>query len=209
MGVTIHYRGQLADVGKLKVLCDELVQIVEKMDWTYNRLDEDWSKPADVRLEHDERGAHIVGHLGLKGVSFKPHPRCESVSFFFNCDGKLCDPLGVVLISEGSLKPEDAWIAVKTQFGGPETHMWIVGLLKYLKEHYIPDLEARDEGEYWETGDFEVLKEKINFLNEKMEAVSGELSRVTGTHLERLSPEELASMIEALLQHKFSNQEGE
>jgi len=33
--------------------------------------------------------------------------------------------------------------------------------------------------------------------------------RVTGTHLERLSPEELASMIEALLQHKFSDQEGE
>jgi hypothetical protein len=209
MGVTIHYRGQLADLGKLNILCDELVQIVEKMDWTYNRLDEDWSKPVDVRLEHDERGAHIVGHLGLKGVSFKPHPRCESVSFFFNCDGKLYDPMGVTLISEGSLKPEDAWIAVKTQFAGPETHLWIVGLLKYLKEHYIPDLEVRDEGEYLETGDFDVLKEKMNFLNEKMDAVCSELSRVTGNHLERLSPEELASMIEALLQHKFSDQEGE
>ena len=209
MGVTIHYRGQLADVGKLNILCDELVQIAEKMDWSYSRLDEDWSKPADVRLEHDERGAHIVGHLSLKGISFKPHPRCESVSFFFDSSGQLCDLMGVVLISEGSLKPEDAWIAVKTQFAGPEIHQWIVGLLKYLKEHYIPDLEVRDEGEYWETGDFEVLKEKMNFLNEKMDAVAGELSRVTGDHLERLSPQELASMIEALLQHKFSNQEGE
>jgi len=37
-----------------------------------------------------------------------------------------------------------------------------------------------------------------------MDAVRGELSRVTGNHLERLSPEELSSMIEALLQHKFS-----
>ena len=70
-------------------------------------------------------------------------------------------------------------------------------------------MEVRDEGEYWETGDFELLKEKMDFLNEKMDAVAGELSRVTGSHLERLSPEELASMIEALLQHKFSNQEGE
>ncbi len=129
--------------------------------------------------------------------------------FFFNSSGQLCDLMGVVLIYEGSLKPEDARIAVKTQFAGPEIHLWIVGLLKYLKEHYIPDLEVRDEGEYWETGDFEVLKEKMDFLNEKTDAVCGELSRVTGSHLERLSPEELASMIEALLQHKFSNQEGE
>jgi len=45
----------------------------------------------------------------------------------------------------------------------------------------------------------------MNYLNEKMDAICGELSRVTGNHLERLSPEELvASMIEALLQHKFS-----
>ena len=84
MGVTIHYRGQLADVGKLDILCDELVQIAEKMDWSYNRLDENWSKPAGVRLEHDGRGARIVGHLGLKGISFKPHPQCESVPLFFN-----------------------------------------------------------------------------------------------------------------------------
>ena len=27
MGVTIHYRGQLADIGKIKILCDELTQI--------------------------------------------------------------------------------------------------------------------------------------------------------------------------------------
>lgn len=71
-------------------------------------------------------------------------------------------------------------------------------------EHYIRDLEVSDEGEYWETGNFETLKEKMNYLNDKMDAVCGELSRVTGDRLERLSPNELASMIEALLQHKFS-----
>ena len=46
--------------------------------------------------------------------------------------------MGVVLICEGSLKPEDAWIAVKTQFAGPEIHPWIVGLLKYLIMVRIP-----------------------------------------------------------------------
>ena len=53
MGVTIHYRGRLADIGKIKILCDELTQIAEKMDWAYNLLDEDWSIQADARLEHD------------------------------------------------------------------------------------------------------------------------------------------------------------
>lgn len=204
MGVTIHYRGQLADIGKINTLCDELTQVAEKMQWAYNRLDEDGSKPSDARLEHDERGAGIVGQLGLKGISFKPHPTCESISFFFNSDGNLCDPMGAVLVCDGSLKPEDAWLNVKTQFAGPEIHLWVVGLLKYVKEHYIPGLEVSDEGEYWETGNFELLKEKMNFLDQKMDGVCGELSRVTGTHLDRLSPEELASMIEALLQDKFS-----
>ena len=53
------------------------------------------------------------------------------------------------------------------------------------------------------------VAEKMDFLIEKMDAVRGELSRVTGNHLERLSPEELASMIEALLQHKFGDQDDE
>ncbi|MGB5746347.1 MAG: hypothetical protein WBM69_05155 [Desulfobacterales bacterium] len=112
--------------------------------------------------------------------------------------------MGAVLVCDGSLKPEDAWLNVKTQFAGPEIHLWVVGLLKYVKEHYIPGLEVSDEGEYWETGDFDVFNEKMNFLNRKMNEVCSELSRVTGNHFERLSPEELASMIEALLQDKFS-----
>jgi hypothetical protein len=29
-----------------------------------------------------------------------------------------------------------------SQFVGFETHLWIVGLLKYLEERYIPDLAA-------------------------------------------------------------------
>jgi len=40
-----------------------------------------------------------------------------------------------------------------------------------------------------------------------MNAVCGELSRVAGNHLERLSPEELASMIEVLRQSKFNDQD--
>ncbi len=47
---------------------------------------------------------------------------------------------------EGTLKPEDAWVFTKAQFASPEMHIQIVGLLKYLKQHQIPDLEVHDEG---------------------------------------------------------------
>jgi len=54
------------------------------MDSAYNRLDEDGSRPGDTRLEHDEWAARIVGLPGLKGIGFKPHPKCGAMSFFFN-----------------------------------------------------------------------------------------------------------------------------
>ena len=209
MGVTIRYRGQLADREKINSLCDDLNQVAAKMQWSYNRLDEDWTKPGDARMVRDERGARIEGHLGLKGISLKPHPQCESISFFFDYRGRLCDPVSMVRINDGTLKPEDVWIIVKTQFAGPKMHMWIVGLLKYIQEHYIPDLEVSDEGEYWETGNFDLLKEKMDFLNTKLDEICGELSRLTGNHLDRLSPEDIASMIEGLLQAKFSFRDGE
>ena len=209
MGVSIHYRGKMADISTIDVLCDELALVADKMGWTCTRLDDDWSKPADATIEVTEKGSHITGHLALKGIAFSIHPKCESLRFFFDAAGNLCDPMSMTLICEGALKPEDVWIAVKTQFAGPETHIWIVGLLKYIQEHYLPGLEVRDEGEFWETGNYETLKEKMNLINNKIDVISGELSRVTGSHLEKLSADELATMIEALLAAKFDGDDGE
>ena len=204
MGVSIHYRGKMANTSTIDVLCDELALVADKMGWTCTRLDDDWSKPADATIEVTEKGSHITGHLALKGIAFSIHPKCESLRFFFDAAGNLCDPVSMTLICEGALKPEDVWIAVKTQFAGPETHIWIVGLLRYIQEHYLPELEVRDEGEFWETGNFKTLKEKMNLLNKKMDAISGELSRVSGSNLAELSADELASMIEALILNKFN-----
>ncbi len=205
MGVSIHYRGKMADISTINVLCDEMALVADKMGWTCTRLDNDWSKPADATIEVTEKGAQITGHLPLKGIAFSIHPKCESLRFFFDAHGNLCDPVSLTLISEGALKPEDVWITVKTQFAGPDTHIWIVGLLKYIHEHYLPELQVRDEGEYWETGSYETLRNKMNLINEKIDSICGELSRVTGSRLEKLSADELASMIEALILNKFND----
>jgi hypothetical protein len=203
MGVSIHYRGKLSDIRKIKVLCDELALISDKMGWACTRLEEDWSKPADATIEITDHRSQIIGHLPLKGIAFTINPKCESLQFFFDAKGYLRDPMSMVQISKGNMNTEDSWVSIKTQFAGPVAHIWIVGLLKYLKEHYLSDLEVRDEGEYWETENFGTLKEKMNLINEKLDAVTGELSRVTGHHIERLSADDIASMIEAVLINRF------
>ena len=88
MGVSIHYRGRLDDVGQLAVLCEELADIAAAMGWQSTRLDDDWGQPADARLRGSPSGAHIDGHLGLKGIQITG-AGAESLSFFFDREGNL------------------------------------------------------------------------------------------------------------------------
>jgi len=203
MGVSIHYRGRLTDIQKVKSICDELATIAEKMNWRYTCLKEDWSKPVLSSIDDTAKGADINGHLPLKGIALTLHAKCEALSFFFDENGNLRDPISMVNVSAETLQLEDAWISAKTQFAGPDVHIWIIGLLKYLKKFYIPNLEVQDEGEYWQPENAEILKEKMNFIDKKIAAVSEELSRVARGHIESYSADELATVIETLLHNKF------
>lgn len=203
MGVSIHYRGRLADIKNTKTICEELAVIADKMNWHYVRLDEDWSQSADASIEVREQDLQTTGRLSRKGIVLTLGPKCETLGFLFDSYGYLRDPISMLNNPEETLKPEDYWISVKTQYAGPKTHIWIIGLLKYLKTFYIPDLEVQDEGNYWQTGSFEILKEKMDFVGEKIAAVSATLSRVTKGHIESFSGDEVASMIEALLRDTF------
>jgi len=94
MGVTIHYRGRLADIKNIKTICDELAAIADKMNWHYTRLDEDWSQSADATIEVTEQGSQITGHLPLKGIALTLNPKCETLGFLFDSNGNLCDKFG-------------------------------------------------------------------------------------------------------------------
>ncbi len=196
MGVTIHYRGRLNEVGQLARLCDEMADIAAAMGWETTRLDDDWERPADARLRFTSKGAQIDGHLGLKGILIRPNVEAESLSFFFDRERNLRSMMDVVLIVEGTLKPEEAWVSVKTQFASPEVHAWIVGLLKYVKKRYISDLQVSDEGQYWETGDIRILREKMEFIGKKIEQLSARLSSARLGDISDLSAEEIALRIE-------------
>jgi hypothetical protein len=199
MGVSIHYRGRLNDVGQLASLCEELTDIAAAMGWQSTRLDDDWEQPANARLRITPTGARIDGHLGLKGILVTPEGGAESLNFFFDRDGNLRCPVSMVSILDGTLDAEQAWVSIKTQFTSPEIHVWIVGLLKYLKKRYISDLQVSDEGEYWETGDIRILKEKMDLIGEKIEHIASKLLSARLGDVSGLSAERIASRIEQLL----------
>ena len=196
VGVSIHYRGRLNDVGLVDKLCAELADIAATMGWESTRLDDDWAQPVDARLRHTPRGATIDGNLGLKGILMAPGGGAESLSFLFDRQGDLRCPMGMILILEGTLAPQEAWVSVKTQFASPELHVWIIGLLKYLKKRYIADLQVSDEGQYWETGDVRVLREKMDFLAGKIEQLAGDLSGGRWGNMSGLSADQIALRIE-------------
>jgi hypothetical protein len=198
MGVTLHYRGTLDDLGRLPALCDELADIAQSMGWETFRFDDDFNAPVDAHLEHRDGGASIEGNLGLKGICLSPGDGCETLWFCFDRDGNLRTPMGQILLLDGTIPLEETWAFTKTQFASPELHMWIVGLLKHLKKHYIANLEVRDEGGYWETGDEAELRRLMNFIQGKIASMSQALQSPRFAHLKGKSAEEIAAAIEQL-----------
>lgn len=202
MGVTIHYRGKLDDITKLDNLCNELKDIAGWMGWETRILDDDWSDPPDARLVHNSKGAEIKGNLALKGIILHPESNVESIEFLFDREGNLRSAMNTLLICEGTLKSEDTWNFVKTQFGGADAHVWIIGLLKHVKKHYISNLEVHDDGEYWETGNRKTLENKISFINTKIDLLSNALSSERLRDVSGLSADEICDLIERILKQK-------
>ena len=129
---------------------------------------------------------------------------------FFDRDGNLSDPMSILLILDGTLQPEESWVSMKTQFSNPDTHVWVIGLLKYLKKKYISNLEVSDEGGYWETGDRKELEDKMNFLNDKINFLSSAISSGSMGDLSDLSGDEIAERIEKFfLDNRGQNDENQ
>lgn len=202
MGVTIHYRGTLDDTGSIDAFRRELADIGKSMGWETSPLDDSWLEPPSARLEHRDGVATITGHLGLKGISLRPGDKAESLSFLFDAQGCLRSCMDVIMRCEGNAVTEKHWESIKTQFASPDLHIWIIGLLKYLKKRYMPDLEVSDEGEYWETGDRAALVAKMQLINNKINWLSDELTSSQFADLKGCSADEIALRIEQFLQDK-------
>lgn len=208
MGVTIHFRGSLDDKNRVHELMEEVTDICESMDWEYNLLDEDWEKVPNLAINPVEDGAMgLDGHAGLKGILFCPNPDCEVVSLTFTSEGHLNSLMN---LATGQTKEEDGkppWVFTKTQFAGAEAHVSIVKLLKYLKQKYMSDLEVEDEGNFWDTGDFNQVETRMKVIKDAMTAIESSLSELKDIDPSELTKDAILKKIESVIK-KLSEEQG-
>ncbi|RPJ50745.1 MAG: hypothetical protein EHM23_34985 [Acidobacteria bacterium] len=171
MGVSIHYRGQIADQSRFQDLRGCLLQFADRAGWEYLDL----TGPAESEI--------------LEIILYPPGDS-EPVSFLFDTHGRLHPPYEEEVEGE-----ECVWCSVKTQGGPLEAHVQIVELLKVIQRDYMPSLEVMDEGSYWETQNLESLRAAHGFLVQKRDLFSEALGNTEGGSSEP-SAEDLCNAVE-------------
>lgn len=179
MGVTIHYKGKLNSTGLIDPFCVELMDISKEMGWQFNFFDFDEKKDK----------------MPLKGLIIGVHKNAEPFVFMLDKKGFLRNAF---LLDQFNDDQDSTFFNhIKTQFAPTEFHISIIKLLKYIQKKYMANLEVWDEGEYWEKEDPGILKEKIDFLTEKINLLADALNTV---EFEKgASAESVADKIEELL----------
>ncbi len=187
MGVTIHFKGNLDQLGLIDTFCNEMEDIAKEMKWEYTRID-------DLAASDDNP---------LKGVIISPHKDSESLMLTVDSAGILRNVFMMQFIE----KYEDLTYHnfIKTQFAPVEIHIAVIHLLKYIRQKYMSNLDVMDEGCYWETSDAGLLSEKMAFLNSMMDKVEGVLKTLTKEKED--SVETVVVKLEQLLSKRFRKAE--
>jgi hypothetical protein len=149
MGITIHYKGKLNDEASINHLIDEVRDIAEIMHWKYDILDTDLP---------DKKTAEQKVDGNLYGIVFSPE-NCDPVWLTFLSNRKLCTVLNLHEFTKPLEEVDELnyWCFTKTQYAGPEVHKALITMLKHISEKYFEYIEVDDEGNYWETGDMQLL----------------------------------------------------
>lgn len=186
MGLSIHYSGVLRDRKLLTLLTEEVTEISETLDWT----------------------SHIIDDKDLKGISFAPK-RSEPVFLTFDHNNRLLSPTNILVkeIYDGVRFDKELIFttSVKTQYAGPDAHIAVIKLLKYISAKYLENFTLSDEGNYWETGDEKILYAQFKKYEEALDFVQEALQDLTPVPGETTAS--LAERIEKILKEKFRKKE--
>ena len=161
MGITIAYRGRLADLSRVEDFEDRLVDCALEIGGQAQI----WRSWADDNPERMVRG--VI--LGLA-------PGQESTSLLLSPEGWLIGLTDIKDAEDGRLK-EPPWCFIKTQFGPVEGHVALVEMLAALKREFLPDLEVSDDGGYWETRDLAELVRKHSMTQAAIDGLAEGLRR--------------------------------
>jgi hypothetical protein len=161
MGVTISYRGSLADLDRVEDFEDRVLDLALELGG-HARV---W------RSFKDDDPRRIV-----RGVMLELYPGQETTSLLISPEGWLINLFEIEDAENGRLT-EPPWCFVKTQFGPIEGHVALVELLTALQREFFPNLEVSDEGRYWETRDLAVLRKKMEYVQSAIDGLAGGLRR--------------------------------
>ena len=189
MAITIHYGGQLKSVDLIDELVDEIVEVCHVNNWAYQIVDTRTHKNIDPNdpLPH------------LKGISFGID-ETESVWFTFDTTGKLLSPM-IALFQEQEpekTKKLNHHAFTKTQSAGPEYHVKIVNILKYVSSKYFSRWNVSDESQYYETDNYDQLIECMTLIDNSMAALN-EAFAAHGESMKGKSEVEIKEFIEKVL----------
>jgi len=182
MGITIHYRGRLADLSRIEDFEDRVLDFVLEVGGLariWRTFDEQW--PARM-----VRG--LIVHLA---------PGQDSMSLLVSPEGWLIGLIDIESAERGELT-EPPWCFVKTQFGPIEGHVAVVEMLRALKKEFIPELEVSDESGYWETSNIAELAKKHGFLGKAIEGLAEGLPQSNLSHEAAEDTDILARRIEGI-----------
>ena len=189
MGVTIHYGGRLKSIDLLDDLVDEMVEVSQANDWKYKVID---TKKHDIVNDSDSLPQ-------LKGISFGPE-KSESIWFTFNESGVLLSPM-VAMFQQHEPKKTKEMVHhafTKTQSAGPDFHIMIVNIMKYVSNKYFSTWHVNDESQYYETENREHLIECMGIIDRSLAALN-EAFEVHGEGMSDKSEEEIKDFIGKVL----------
>lgn len=188
MGLSIHYSGKIRKKSLINELISETADICNSLQWTYHIIKE---------LNEDQ----------LNGICFSPEG-CEPVFLTFLPGGRMCSPVNLMnrdIYDGNELDKELMYTtSTKTQYAGPDAHIAVIKLLRYLKEKYFEKFELDDEGRFWETNDKKVLLEQFARYELLLNTVTDALSNMNAVPDEPL--ESLADRIEKVLREKLGGE---
>jgi hypothetical protein len=161
MGITIAYRGRLADLDRIEDFEDRLVDFALEM-----------GAPVQVWRSWPDHDPERM----VRGVLLDLAPGQESTSLLLSPEGWLIGLSDIEDAEEGRLD-EPPWCFVKTQFGPVEGHVALVEMLAALRREFLPDLEVSDEGGYWETRDLAELVRRRSLTRAAIDGLAEGLRR--------------------------------
>lgn len=182
MGITVHYRGSLANLDRIVDFEDRVLDLALELGGQ-GRI---WRSKA----KENPRGM-------VRGILLNLCPGQETTSLLISPEGWLVNLFNVEDAENGTLA-EPPYCFVKTQFGTIEGHVALIEMLTLLKREFLPDLEVTDEGEYWETRNLDTLVAKFKQLEAAMDAMTENLEKFPLTDEAAEDPEILAKRVERI-----------